>query len=204
YNVISLIEWEQEKLSTTQEGKPLVQKQETGTFSACKESDHSEPGPSSDQLLSHNSPHTDQDERKDDNSHSIQSTAHLCSTYGKKFNSKPNLNQHIQIHKGGKPHSCSTCGKRFHYNSDLTRHIKTHTGEKQYSCSTCGKRFNLKSSLESHITTHTGEKPYTCSTYGERLKRHATSHRTGVGNLRLRICIRLFHPYTAAPRGLGK
>ncbi|XP_042073119.1 zinc finger protein 771 isoform X2 [Haplochromis burtoni] len=179
----SQIKGEQEKLSTTQEGKPLVQKQETGTFSACKESDHSEPGPSSDQLLSHNSPHTDQDERKDDNSHSIQSaqivsgltvqnskTAHLCSTYGKKFNSKPNLNQHIQIHKGGKPHSCSTCGKRFHYNSDLTRHIKTHTGEKQYSCSTCGKRFNLKSSLESHITTHTGEKPYTCSTYGERVR----------------------------------
>ncbi|XP_039858216.1 zinc finger protein 226-like isoform X1 [Simochromis diagramma] len=179
----SQIKGEQEKLSTTQEGKPLVQKQETGTFSACKESDHSEPGPSSDQLLSHNSPHTDQDERKDDNSHSIQSaqivsgltvqnskTAHLCSTYGKKCNSKPNLNQHIQIHKGGKPHSCSTCGKRFHYNSDLTRHIKTHTGEKQYSCSTCGKRFNLKSSLESHITIHTGEKPYTCSTYGERVR----------------------------------
>uniref|UniRef100_A0A3B4H3P9 C2H2-type domain-containing protein n=1 Tax=Pundamilia nyererei TaxID=303518 RepID=A0A3B4H3P9_9CICH len=155
-----------EKLSTTQEGKPLVQKQETGTFSACKESDHSEPGPSSDQLLSHNSTDTDQDERKDDNSHSIKSTAHLCTTYGKNFNSKPNLNQHVQIHKGGKPHSCGTCRKRFH----LTRHIKTHTGEKQYSCSTCGKRFNLKSSLESHITIHTGEKPYTCSTYGERFR----------------------------------
>ncbi|XP_039858192.1 nestin-like isoform X3 [Simochromis diagramma] len=94
----SQIKGEQEKLSTTQEGKPLVQKQETGTFSACKESDHSEPGPSSDQLLSHNSTDTDQDERKDDNSHSIKSaqivsgltvqnskTAHLCSTYGKKY-----------------------------------------------------------------------------------------------------------------------
>ncbi|XP_039858197.1 uncharacterized protein LOC120715342 isoform X5 [Simochromis diagramma] len=94
----SQIKGEQEKLSTTQEGKPLVQKQETGTFTACKESDHSEPGPSSDQLLSHNSTDTDQDERKDDNSHSIKSaqivsgltvqnskTAHLCSTYGEKM-----------------------------------------------------------------------------------------------------------------------
>ncbi|XP_006808384.1 zinc finger protein OZF-like isoform X2 [Neolamprologus brichardi] len=202
------IKGKQEKLSTTQEGKPLVQKQETRTFPACKESDHREPGPSSDQLLSHNSPDTDKDERKDDNSHSIKSaqivsgltvqnskTAHLCSTYGKKINSKPNLNQHIQIHKGEKPHSCGTCGKRFSFmsdvkrhmqshigekphscstcgkrfrcNSDLTRHIKTHTGKKQYSYSTCGKKFNLKSSLKSHITIHTGEWPYSCSTCGK-------------------------------------
>ncbi|XP_076733237.1 uncharacterized protein LOC101474970 isoform X2 [Maylandia zebra] len=207
----SQIKGEQEKLSTTQEGKPLVQKQETGTFSACKESDHSEPGPSSDQLLSHNSTDTDQDEKKDDNSHSIKSaqivsgltvqnskTAHLCSTYGKKFNSKPNLNQHIQIHKGGKPHSCGTCRKRFRFMSDLARHIKTHTGEKQYSCSTCGKRFNLKSSLKSHITIHTGENPYTCSTYGERfrlntqLKGHMQIH-TGEMPYSCSTCGKGFH-----------
>uniref|UniRef100_A0A3Q4N2P8 C2H2-type domain-containing protein n=1 Tax=Neolamprologus brichardi TaxID=32507 RepID=A0A3Q4N2P8_NEOBR len=167
------IKGKQEKLSTTQEGKPLVQKQETRTFPACKESDHREPGPSSDQLLSHNSPDTDKDERKDDNSHSIKS-AQIVSGLTVQ-NSKT------------KPHSCGTCGKRFSFilNTQLKRHMQIHTGEWPYSCSTCGKGFNFKSRLKSHITIHTGEKPYSCSTCGERfrlniqLKRHANSHRAG-------------------------
>ncbi|KAL3988974.1 hypothetical protein ACER0C_013292 [Sarotherodon galilaeus] len=63
----SQIKEEQEELSTTQVAKPLVRKQEA--FPAHEENDHSEPEPSSDQLLSHNSPDTDQEENKDDNSH---------------------------------------------------------------------------------------------------------------------------------------
>ncbi|XP_063318174.1 zinc finger protein 239-like [Pelmatolapia mariae] len=180
----SQIKGEQEKLSTTQEGKPLVRKQETGTFPACKESDHSEPGPSSDQLLSHNSPDTDQDERKDDKSDrnkseqivsglSVQNskTVHLCGTCGKKFNTKKNLNRHMQIHKGEKPHSCGTCGKRFSCMSHVNRHMQSHTGEKPHICSTCGKRFHCISDLTRHIKTHTGEKPYPCSTRGKRFTR---------------------------------
>ncbi|XP_039457971.1 zinc finger protein 333-like isoform X1 [Oreochromis aureus] len=181
----SQIKGEQEKLGITQDGKP----QETGTFPAHKESDHSEPGPSSDQLLSHNSPDTDQDERKDDNSHSIKSaqivsgltvqnskTAHLCSTCGKKFKTKSKLNQHIQTHK--RPHSCGTCGKRFSCMSHVNRHMQSHTGEKPHSCSTCGKRFHCNSDLTRHIKTHTGEKPYSCSTCGKRFirKRHLKIH----------------------------
>uniref|UniRef100_A0A3P9DSP1 C2H2-type domain-containing protein n=1 Tax=Maylandia zebra TaxID=106582 RepID=A0A3P9DSP1_9CICH len=126
-----------------------------------------EPEPSSDQLLSHNSPDTDQEENKDGDSHRKKSdqvvaglrvqnskTVHLCSTCGKKCNRMENLKQHMQIHTGEKTHSCSTCWKNF---TLKTAHITIHTGEKQYSCSSCGKRFSVAAALRSHIKIHTGE-----------------------------------------------
>ncbi|KAL3313882.1 hypothetical protein Ciccas_007510 [Cichlidogyrus casuarinus] len=58
-----------EELSTTEEGKPLEQKQETETFPASEESDYREPEPSSVLPLSHNSPVTDQCESKDNDLH---------------------------------------------------------------------------------------------------------------------------------------
>ncbi|XP_026005042.1 zinc finger protein 260-like [Astatotilapia calliptera] len=175
------IKGEQEELSTTEEGKPFVRKQETQTFPARKESDQGEPDLSSDQLLSHNSPDTDQDESKDDNLHRnrleeiiselpVQNskTVHLCGTCGKIFKRMENLNRHVKIHTGEKPHCCSTCGKRFTLKAYLTEHMKIHTGEKPHCCTTCGKSFSQKGQLNSHMRIHTSEKPYFCSICGER------------------------------------
>ncbi|XP_031604856.2 zinc finger protein 391-like isoform X1 [Oreochromis aureus] len=193
----SQIKEEQEELSTTEEGKPLERKQETETFPAREESDYREPEPSSVQLLSHNSPDTNQCESKDNlcdlhtnNLNQIiadltvknSKKVHSCSTCGKTFNRTGNLKRHMQIHTGEKPHSCSYCGKRFSWKSDLTRHMRIHTGEKPHSCSTCGKRFNRKEYLKMHLEYHTSEKRYSCGTCGKRfhldtnLNRHMRVH----------------------------
>uniref|UniRef100_A0A3Q2W584 C2H2-type domain-containing protein n=1 Tax=Haplochromis burtoni TaxID=8153 RepID=A0A3Q2W584_HAPBU len=152
-----------------------------------------EPEPSSDQLLSHNSPDTHQEENKDGNSHRKKSdqvvaglrvqnskTVHLCSTCGKKFNRMENLKQHMQIHTGEKTHSCSTCWKNFTLKTHLNEHMRIHTGDKPHSCSTCGKRFSLAANLRAHITIHTGEKTYSCSTCGKGFN-HKTSFKNTHG-----------------------
>uniref|UniRef100_A0A669BQ87 C2H2-type domain-containing protein n=1 Tax=Oreochromis niloticus TaxID=8128 RepID=A0A669BQ87_ORENI len=172
---------------------PLVLKQDTETFPAHEESDHSDLEPSSDQLLSQNPLDTDQDESKEsyrNKSEQIVSglkvqnhkTAHLCSTCGKKCNKMEKLNRHEQIHTGEKPRSCSICGKRFSQKSHSKQHMPVHTGEKLHSCGTCGKRFSRKSVLTRHMLIHTGEKQHSCRICGngfsrkEHLNRHMEFH----------------------------
>ena len=85
------------------------------------------------------------------------SCTNVCTTCGKTFQSKSNLNAHIIIHKDpeeSKVLVCDECGKKFSRKSDLEEHIRSHFNRKEFKCKNCGKGFNRKSSLWCHSTKH--------------------------------------------------
>ncbi|KAG8548436.1 hypothetical protein GDO81_025357, partial [Engystomops pustulosus] len=90
------------------------------------------------------------------------------------FMTKPDLEEHLSLHKVKKTHVCSHCGKCFSYQSQLLIHERTHTGEKPFICSECGKCFNQYVHLAIHLMSHTGEKPYVCTECGKSFNRKTT------------------------------
>ena len=55
------------------------------------------------------------------------------------------------------PINCSSCGKTFRQKGNLNKHIRTAVCindelQREYACEVCDKRFNRKSSLKTHIS----------------------------------------------------
>lgn len=76
------------------------------------------------------------------------------------FNTKIQLQKHLQTHKKSDPHRCKYCSKIFTMKNDLQDHMhKTHsdipTGTNYiFRCKKCGVIFKSKSELYLHVKTH--------------------------------------------------
>lgn len=88
-----------------------------------------------------------------------------CTTCGRMFPVKGNLNKHIRtIHLRQRPFDCQKCGKSFAQKSVLQSHINTvHLKMRPYLCEFCGKGCSDKSNRKRHINAvHRREKRHTC------------------------------------------
>ncbi|XP_075338697.1 uncharacterized protein LOC142398542 isoform X1 [Odontesthes bonariensis] len=179
------IKEEQEELCTTMGREQLLLKQETDSFMltpTCQQSDFSETEPNTDQLYSHNSPSSQNQEgshishsNSEDNSPVSESQwttesgetsvkPHFC---GKPLRESYIIGQRQRIHTSEKAFACQTCGKRFTQSGTMLRHMRIHTRDKLYSCKTCGKNFTQSGNLLTHMKVHTGENLYSCKICGK-------------------------------------
>ncbi|XP_067658575.1 uncharacterized protein [Haliotis asinina] len=80
---------------------------------------------------------------------------HECKDCNMTFNSKPNLQFHMQLHhKKSHPAKCDICGKVFKHKRYIIGHRKRHFGTKKFKCSECGKAFYEKCTLKAHEQIH--------------------------------------------------
>ncbi|XP_025160977.1 zinc finger protein 431-like [Harpegnathos saltator] len=71
-----------------------------------------------------------------------------CQICGKKiFNN--NLSVHLKTH-GEKTFACSTCGKKFHRRTQLQGHMLTHSHQRPYACNICSAAFMERQALDNH------------------------------------------------------
>ncbi|XP_062272961.1 zinc finger protein 239-like [Scomber scombrus] len=180
------IKEEKEELYTNLEIEQLVLKQETETFMStdtCEERDwhfvslsvKSSEVPettSDDQLLSHDSHVTENEDHKGGkrDSGSTRNTEtkpqkghYKTKSHGNNLRSPTTSKIQLDTETSKNVLKCGACGKAFKYISWLNIHERTHTGEKPYPCDTCGKRFSQQIVLKVHMRVHTGEKPYPCN-----------------------------------------
>ena len=78
---------------------------------------------------------------------------HVCTTCGKMFKQKCNLDSHLITHKEAEEAKilvCAECGKKYSRQSILDEHIRTHSNKKEFKCERCGKGFNRKSGRWCH------------------------------------------------------
>ncbi|XP_046394209.1 zinc finger protein 236-like [Ischnura elegans] len=125
---------------------------------------------------------------------------HVCEACGGAFQSRAQLNHHIQeehpesahsgnqrkkARKGGGSGSggggggsvrkiehmtCPTCGRVFNHRNSLVYHMRSHTGERPHQCEVCGKSFFAASALKVHMRLHSGDKPYKCEYCGRHFR----------------------------------
>ncbi|XP_045541021.1 zinc finger protein OZF [Papilio machaon] len=121
-----------------------------------------------------------------------------CLKCYKVFNTKTNLNKHIEEHNVEKKNFvCENCGRVFTRQDYLYKHKLIHTGVKQHVCAQCGFATTQKSSLTVHIRKHTGERPYECDLCPQRcvsssnLRAHRRRH-LGLKNYECTICSKKF------------
>ncbi|XP_072219521.1 uncharacterized protein [Leuresthes tenuis] len=165
------IKEEQEELCTSQEGEPLVLKEESDTFMVTltyEESEHSEPEPNNNDLQDQGQ-EVSEDLGSTSNADTKAKEMHQLISNSSSSEDVPcpvSMNQ-CDADRGKISLKCGVCGKVFKNKYHLKMHHRIHTGVKPYACNDCGKRFNDASTLKYHLRTHTGEKPYSCETCGK-------------------------------------
>ena len=66
---------------------------------------------------------------------------------------------------------CEECGKEYKTNKGLQQHVEIHTGGKEFQCTICGKSFLKKFTLDNHMAMLHNKKPYQCTKCGETFQR---------------------------------
>ncbi|KAM9342213.1 uncharacterized protein KZ484_014848 [Pholidichthys leucotaenia] len=228
-------EEEEEELSISQEEEHFGLKQETDSFMVTptdEDNDNNETEPNSEQLLSHNSPDTEnQDKRagKNVNSGSFKheepkkrlhrnrsdrnnqcdtdtgEKSAKCSENDKNIKNKFQKKKHDTMDK---PCVCNMCGKRFRSKSVLADHERIHTGEKPFSCGSCGQSFTKRCNLKTHLRIHTDEKPFFCGICWQSFNQHGNlkSHmriHTGEKPFSCETCGQRFIYYTTLQSHMG-
>ncbi|XP_032387030.1 zinc finger protein 37 homolog isoform X4 [Etheostoma spectabile] len=204
------IKEEQEELCTSQEGEPLVLKQET-------ESDHSEG-----QTMTFNPDDDPLSAAEKEHVANMPVITSVVSQSNSDHQLLPNEAQ-SQDQKGVKTHgdsgsfrSAEPDPKKRHHkrschsnnvnNTDLSEiHRNTKTGKKSFICDSCGKVFKYNSAFQRHLRVHTGEKPYSCKTCGKdfgrknHLEIHMRTH-TGERPYVCKSCTKTFCDVSALTR----
>lgn len=75
----------------------------------------------------------------------------LCSKCPKRFRSKFDLAEHMNVHRGIKPYQCADCEQSYHHKVSLQMHVKSHMPPQNLACEYCGKVFPYRTRLLSHI-----------------------------------------------------
>ena len=72
------------------------------------------------------------------------------------------LRYHMPKHTGEMLFCCTTCGKNFKHKKELNLCEKKHLGIFDYLCEHCDKKFVTKKKFDLHVRVHTGDKPFIC------------------------------------------
>ena len=78
---------------------------------------------------------------------------HVCTSCGKMFKQKSNLDSHLITHKEAEETKilvCDECGKKYSRQIMLDEHMRTHLNKKEFKCDKCGKGFNRKTGRWDH------------------------------------------------------
>lgn len=105
-----------------------------------------------------------------------------CELCSRKFTTRANRDEHMNIHTGTRPFVCDICGKAFKQKASLYSHNLYHKNVFKYHCTVCGKRYRRSQELKVHSWLHTGYKPYNCGQckasfrLSHDFKRHMRTH----------------------------
>ncbi|XP_061713727.1 zinc finger protein 391-like [Cydia pomonella] len=119
-----------------------------------------------------------------------------CVTCGRRFVSRPVLDQHMVTHAEtiDKPFKCDLCPKKYAFKQCLRDHIKrTHENKRNYQCEYCTKTFYARNELINHLRIHTMERPFECGECGKAFtwKRALVSHmlvHSGIRDFKCQRC----------------
>lgn len=79
---------------------------------------------------------------------------YYCSTCGKEYRDKGNLNQHEETHTRSQSYTCDLCGKSYRTKNYIQLHLLSHRNEKNFVCDQCGRSFYCVSKLNTHTQIH--------------------------------------------------
>lgn len=77
-----------------------------------------------------------------------------CSTCGKAYRDRGNLNQHEETHARLQSYTCDICNKTYRSKNYIQTHMFSHTNEKNFICEHCGRSFYSVSKLNTHYQIH--------------------------------------------------
>ncbi|XP_037038268.1 zinc finger protein 493-like [Bradysia coprophila] len=79
---------------------------------------------------------------------------YYCSTCGKEYRDKGNLNQHEETHARLQSYTCDICNKSYRTKNYIQLHLLSHRNEKNFICDQCGRSFYSVSKLNTHSQIH--------------------------------------------------